>query len=45
VGPLQARWIGTRQGIGRLRRRIRGKLHLRSRKASGVVIEDGLTQE
>ena len=32
VGPLQARWIGTRKGIGRLRRRIRGKLHLRRRK-------------
>jgi hypothetical protein len=45
VGPLQARWIGTRKGIGRLRRRIRGKLHLRRRKASEIVVEDGLTQE
>ena len=45
VGPLQARWIGTRKGIGRLRRRIRGSLHLRRRKPSDVVIEDGLTQE
>src|SRR4051812_2325154 len=45
VGPLQARWIGTRKGIGRLRRRIRGKLHLRRRKPSETVIEDGLTQE
>jgi hypothetical protein len=44
VGPLQARWNGTRRGFGRLRRRIRGKLRLRRAKAP-VVIEDGLTQE
>ena len=44
IGPLQARWNGTRKGIGRLRRRIRGKLHLSRPKAS-VVIDDGLTQE
>jgi hypothetical protein len=45
VGPLQARWIGTRKGIGRLRRRIRGKLHLRRSTKATLVIEDGLTQE
>lgn len=45
VGPLQAKWIGTRKGIGRLRGRIRGKLGLRRRKAPVTVVEDGLTQE
>ena len=45
VGPLQARWIGTRKGIGRLRRRIRGKLSLRRLTTSQVVLEDGLSQE
>jgi hypothetical protein len=43
IGPLQARWNGTRRGIGRLRRRIRGKLHLRRRPAA--VLDDGLSQE
>jgi len=45
VGPLQARWIGTRKGIGRLRRRIRSQLHLSGNTPAAVVIEDGLTQE
>jgi hypothetical protein len=45
VGPLQARWIGTRKGIERLSRQIDSKLRSSLRKSSDVVLDDGLSQE
>jgi hypothetical protein len=44
VGPLQARLIGTRKGIGRLRRRIRGKLHLRRANRPEPVLQEAPPQ-